>query len=762
MKNKFLTLAFGVATLVGLAGCSESKPQTAATDYCSYVNPMIGTDGIVHTFPGAAYPFGMIQLSPDTDPSGARNWNWTSGYHYTDTNIKGFSHSHLSGTGWSGLGDILLMPTVGEIQLAEGSKEDPDTGYRSRISHDKESASPGYYQIELLDYDVNAELTVTPRAGIHRYTFPATDSANVIIDPASKIFEIVLDTKVQIVGDNTIEGFCHSNGWGGNRYIYFTAQFSKPFTTSGVGLDNKVLAGKTEAEGKDAKAFVTFATKKGEQIEVKFSMSAVSQEGARANLAAETTGKSFDQALAEARGAWEKELSKIEFTTQNEDQKKILYTGLYHALTQPNISMDVDGQYVAIDKNLKADGFTNYSTFSLWDTHRAVHPLMTIIGQGPTVDFVRSLVSRYENGGQLPMWELCGYDNTCMLGYPAVSVIGDAILKDMKGFDYEKAYEAMRAIAFFPKESSSDGPSGLEDYIAMGYIPCDVPKSVAKTLEYSYYDWCIAKVAEKLGKKEDAEMFYKRSHNFMANYNAERKLFWPKKRDGKWLEQMSMTTWDELQNHYVSGNIWAYNYFYPHATNMVIEAMGGREAFVKEMDTLFAIPLQMEGEQHVDISGFIGHYGHGDEPGHQIIYLYTYAGEPWKAAERIHEVANTQYFNSPNGMPNNDDCGQMSAWYIFSTMGFYPVCPGDLTYVIGSPMIEKAVIHTDAGTDFTMIAENLSASNIYIQSVTLNDKPLENGYIHHNDIMSGSTLKFVMGDKPNKEWMKNAPVSDQK
>lgn len=763
IKNvRFVIVSAIVASLLLLLSCKE-KSISEAVDYTQYVDPMIGTDGIVHTFPGATVPFGMVQLSPDNDTKG---WNWCSGYHYSVNNIKGFSHTHLSGTGWADLGDILIMPTTGELKLKGGSKDNPDEGYRSRFSHDEEFASPGYYKVRLSDYDINVELTTTARTGFHRYTFPESKSSNIIIDPTSKIFSKVLQTSVEVVDNNTIEGYCHSNGWAGNRKCYFVARFSKPFKTFGVSKEDKPLEGVKSMVAEDAKVYVTYETKKDEVVDIKFSFSHVDIEGARKNLDAETHRKSFESVRKEAQNLWNKELSKIEIKKATKTQKRIFYTGLYHSIIAPNLSMDVDGRYYSMNKVSHAKDFTNYSTFSLWDTFRAVHPLLTLIDEERTVDFAKSLVSRYENGDQLPMWELMGYDNQCMIGYPSVSLIADAIMKDIKGFDYEKAFEAMKSIAFFGKNSDSDGESGLNEYIKYGYIPYEkAKKSVAKTMENSYYDWCIAKVAEKLGKTKDAEYFYKRSKNFETLYNKEKKLYWPKDAKGKWIPEMSLKSWDELQPHYVSGNIWAYSYFYPHAVNRAIKLMGGSEEFQKNLTKTVTDTLIMEGDQHVDISGFIGHYGHGDEPGHQIPYLFNYVGQPWKTQELVNKVIKTMYFDSPDGMPNNDDCGQMSAWYMFSSLGFYPACPGDNNYIIGSPQLENAVINLANGKTFEILTNNLSDKNIYIKSVILNGKNLERSYITHNEIMNGGKIEFNMQSVPNKTWAvkkSDCPVSDLK
>lgn len=731
MRIPFLT-----STIIALTIAAAEAKQPV-----DYVNPFIGTDGIVHTFPGATVPFGMIQLSPDGDITG---WNWCSGYHTSDSSIMGFSHNHLSGTGWSDLADILIMPTVGTVKTSPGTKADPDAGYRSRISHDSkhEQAAAGYYMVDLLDYGVRAELTATDRVGIHKYTFPAADSANIIIDPAHKIFGEVFDTQISALNDSTLQGWCSSTGWGGERTVWFTAVFSRPF--------DKVVAGK--------KGYVQyFNTAANEVVEVKVALSHVSQQGADMNL--ETASDiDFATARSSARKAWNDRLSAYQFKGTDQSQMEILYTGLYHAFLQPNLNMDVDNKYVAggiaRTSNMKgkiytADGFTNYSTFSLWDTFRASNQLLTITDNETLVQLIRSLISRYENGDHLPLWELLGFDNTCMIGYPAVAIIGDAIMKDIPGFDYQTAYAAMRDAAFTPHISSSDGPSGTEQYILMGYVPSEIPVSVAKTMEYSYYDWIIAQVAKKLGKTEDAELFTRRSMGFLNHWNAEKGLMWPKNSKGEWVDQ-NVRDWTSLQKNYVSGNIYAYSYFYPHAIDTMITIMGGHEKFIESMENILTTPMDMDGDQHLDISGFVGRYAHGDEPGHQFLYMFNAAGSPEKIAPWLHNVSNEYYNNSRNGMPNNDDCGQMSAWYIFSSMGFYPMCPGDSRYYIGAPMMNEASIKTSSGKIFTMKASNYSPKNIYIQSATLNGKPLARGYITHHEIMNGGTLVFTMGAKEKK------------
>lgn len=722
-------------SLSAMTICCSNPPKT--TNYTKWVDPFIGTDGIVHTFPGAAAPFGMIQLSPDGDTKG---WNWCSGYHTSDTDIKGFSHNHLSGTGWADLGDILVAATTGKVEFEPGEKGDPDSGYRSRISHtaDNEQASVGYYMVNLLDYGIKAELSATERVGYHRYTYPATDSANIIIDPTNKIFGRVSQSSIEVRNDSLVVGSAKSTGWGGDRTVYFAAKFDKQ-------IENYIVD-----TGKFEKIAITF--KNPGQLNLKVALSHVSIDGAIANLDADG-GKNFDTAHSQTEAMWEDKLSKYQFETLSDDQMTILYTGLYHAMIQPNLNQDVTGEYFANGKVEKADGYTNYSTFSFWDTFRAVHPLLTITDHKITADVVNTLSSRHYKGGHLPLWELLGFDNFCMIGYPAVAVMADAILKDVPGIDLEVAYAAMRDAGFTDTNSSSDGPGGLDAYIRLGYVPAGYHASVAKTMEYSYYDWCIARVAEKLGKKDDAEMFYKRSKSYLNHYNADKKLMWPKDSLGNWVDQ-SLTSWESLRPHYISGNVWAYSYFFPHDNDQMIELMGGKEKFEANMDETLSTELNMEGEQHVDISGFIGQYGHGDEPGHQFLYLYNPAGAAWKIADRIHEVSKTFYKAERDGMPNNDDCGQMSAWYIFSSMGFYPVCPGDNQYYIGAPMIKSAKIKTASGKEFSMRADNINQENIYVESVTLNGKPITTGVITHNDIMDGGELIFKMSATPNKELFK--------
>ncbi|MEG1650034.1 MAG: GH92 family glycosyl hydrolase, partial [Rikenellaceae bacterium] len=527
-----------------------------SSDPLQYVDPFIGTDGIVHTFPGATTPFGMVQLSPDGDTKG---WNWCSGYHTSDSSIMGFSHTHLSGTGWSDMGDILVMPTIGEIKFSPGDKADPDSGYRSRISHDAlhESASAGYYSVDLLDYNIKVELTATPRAGVHRYTFPKSDEANVIFDPVHKIYGKTLMSSVKVLSDTLISGYSLSNGWGGKRYTYFMASFSKPFGKYTIYSDSTILSGSSEATSKDAKIALSFSTTEGEQIVVKVAISSVDVDGAEMNFVAEVATVDFDSARKSAEDAWRDKLSRYEFKTESDAKKRILYTGLYHAMIQPNLSQDVDGRYWAQNKIQRSSGYTNYSTFSLWDTYRAVHPLFSITEHGLTADFANSLISRYESGGEIPLWELAGYDNACMISYPAAAMISEAIVKNISGINEEKALEALVSASNHNYVSSSDGESGVELYNKYGYVPVGIGSSVSKSAENSYYDWCIAQIAAKVGNKVVEKEYLARSMRFLNHFDPRSNLMMPKDTLGNFVD-VDLHDWVSLRPHYVSGNIWAY------------------------------------------------------------------------------------------------------------------------------------------------------------------------------------------------------------
>lgn len=661
----------------------------------------------------------------------------------------GFSHNHLSGTGWADLGDILVMPTVGKIQMLPGTEDHPETGYRSKFSHDRETASPGYYSVMLDSYGIKAELSASPRVGFHKYTFPKSEEANIIIDPTNKIFGDVYHTVVTIVGNNVVKGYSYSNGWGGKRFAYFVMEFSKPFKSSGVYSGGKINDKGSFAIAKDAKAYVRFSTQKDESIEVKVALSPVSIENAQQNLDTEAKNVNFDKAKLTAQNTWREVLNRYQVTGGTDDQRKIFYTGVYHVNIAPNLYMDVNGDYVAAEQNMNTKWFTNYSTFSYWDGFRATHPLFTIMDQKHTTEFVNSLISRHsDRKDHMPIWELCGYDNLCMLGYHSVSVIWDAISKGVPGIDNEKAFAAMKDASLTDKTSSSDGGGGLNDYIKLGYTPSENGASVSSTLEYAYDDWCILQLATKLDKTSDIKEYQKRSMNFVNTFNKENMHFWPKQKNGQFLSNFPLNDWTKLQPHWVSGNIWAYDFFVPQQIDKMIDLYGGRKEFEKKLDKTFTEELKMQGEQHVDISGFIGSLGFGDEPGHHVPYLYNYVGAPYKTQKLIKFIRDNMYAAKPDGIVNNEDCGQMSAWYIFSSLGFYPVTPGKPVYAIGAPQFPKVSLKLENGKTFTVVGEKLSDKNIYVQKMFLNGKEYKSWELNHSDIMKGGELKFVMGNKP--------------
>lgn len=754
MNTNYLKYCILLLFTIYLVSCSQKH-----TDYLDYVDPMIGTDAHGHTFPGATVPFGMVQVSPSNDWKG---WDWCSGYHYSDSILKGFAHTHVSGAGLSGLGDILLMPTVGKVILNSGNDKNVDNSYRSRFSHDNEEASAGYYSVLLKDYNILAELTCTRRVGFHKYTFNKEGTGNIIIDPTHNLLERNFSTGVEVLSDSEIQGYKHSDGEAGNRKVYFYAKFSKPFMEAGVSNNDSIIEDEKKFTGISAKAFTSFNIKKYESIEVKVALSFVSYEGAKKNYDAEADSLDFDSAHELAKAAWREKLSKIKVNHNNEEQLRIFYTGMYHSFISPNLISDVDGMYYVEGNTYRSD-FDQYSNFSTWDTYRALHPLFTIIEQEKTADFVNSLVSRHTvSKVGLPVWELLGHDNVCMIGFSPISPMADAVLKEIKGIDPEETYQAIRAAAFsFKKNSPNYDVNGMKEYIRFGVVPGEIGCSVSKTTENNYYDFLIAEVAKKLGYKEDVELFRKRSYGYRHLYNPNNNYLWPKLSSGFW-SIIDTTRWADLIKNYISGNIWGYSTYVPHDYGALINMHGGIEKYDKFLDKIFTDTSLIGGHMHVDISGFIGKYGHGDEPSHHMPYLYNYVGKPWKTQELVDQVMNEFYSDKPDGLINNEDFGQMSAWYIFSSLGFYPVCPGDFKYIIGSPSLKSAKIHLENGKTFTIKTKNRTKKNKYIQSVTLNGKPYSKNYILHQDIMNGGEIVFQMGEKPNKSWgnrLENLPVS---
>lgn len=762
MRNTFrIIIFFAFAGLLG-AGCAKKNDA----NYVGLVNPIIGTDFHGHTFPGAALPGGMVQLSPDT---GVEDWDWCSGYHYSDSTVMGFSHLHRSGMGAGDWGDILLMPTTGVLQVVPGSKSNPDEGYRSRFSHNDEKASPGYYSVLLKDYGVKAELTVTERAGFHRYTFPKSEASHIIVDVGHGIRDKYrVGSEVQIISDTEIAGHRNSHGFVKNKNVYFYAKFSKPFKSSGTWSGEEIKQGSKNDSGLFTGAFVDFNTNENEEIKIKVGISYTSIEQAKLNLDTEIAGWNFEEVKKNAEQKWNTALGKIEIETPagndeayNKDKKVTFYTALYHSLLFPATFSDADGKYVGLDGNVHtANGFTYRSDFSLWDTYRAEMPLLTLVEPQRNVDAINTMIAQYEQGGWLPTPQQFGnsYTND-MIGDHPVDVIVDAYKKGITAFDAKKAYEAVRknAMETPPAEHPSRGRIGLRYYLELGYIPYNkIRESVSRTLEYAYNDWCVAQFAQALGKTEDYEMFLKRAGNYKNIIDLETGLARPKDTLGNWLTPFNPTfVGHGDERHYTEANAWQYTWFVPHDIQGLINLEGSREKFVSKLDTLFTMSSEVQ-ETVSDVTGLIGQYAHGNEPSHHTIYLYNYAGEPWKTQNLARKVMDELYHSGPDGLCGNEDMGQMSAWYVLSSMGFYPVAPGQNAYVIGSPEFNKVTIHLDRkfykAEQFVIETKNNSADNKYIQSAMLNGQPYSKPWFSHDEISNGSTLLFEMGPEPNKTW----------
>lgn len=714
----------------------------AQQNLAQYVDPFIGTGGHGHTFPGATLPFGMVQLSPDTRLTG---WDGCSGYHYSDDIIYGFSHTHLSGTGISDYGDILLMPTTGEPYLDALVDGKTDKGYASPFSHHNEKALPGYYSVLLDDGHIKAELTATNRVGLHRYTYSGGGRPNIILDLAHR--DRVLDSYLHITDATHIEGYRRSSAWAKDQIVYFVAEFSQRFSAE-VALDGKVDHRIKEARGINIKAAFGFPLSRG-PILVKVAISSVSIEGARRNLIAELPGWNFERVVNRADTAWNRELNRIEAVGGSNDQLKTFYTALYHTMIAPNLFMDVDGQFLGRDlQTHTAGGFTNYSVFSLWDTFRAAHPLYTIIEQKRTADFINTFLAQYDYGGRLPVWELAGNETDTMIGYHSVPVIVDAAIKGIPGFDREKAFVAM-------KHSAGLKQFGLGTYVDRGYISMeDDRESVSKTLEYAYDDWCVAEMAGLLGHDDDYRTFIQRAQFYRNVFDPKAGFARPRK-NGGWLRPFDPR---EVDFNFTEANSWQYSFFVPQDISGLIELLGGQEKFARKLDALFTTESKTTGREQADITGLIGQYAHGNEPSHHMAYLYDYVGQPWKTQRRVRQIMDDFYLPEPAGLIGNEDCGQMSAWYVMSAAGFYPVTPGAPLYAIGTPLFSEIRFNLENGKSFAVKARGVSDQNIYIQSATLNGHPYHYSYLLHKDLMNGGELVFQMGPQPNFDW--GASIAD--
>ncbi len=733
---KIKVLALGIALLA-----TACQTATRVENPADYVNPFIGTDAHGHTYPGATMPFGMVQLSPDTRLGG---WDGASGYHYSDSVIYGFTHTALNGTGVGDYGDILLMPVVSEPSLM-------NTDYLSPFQKKNETAKAGYYSVFLDKPQVLAELTTTTRVGYHRYTFPETEEANIIIDLEHR--DKVTDSWIEIVSDTEIRGLRRSTNWAKDMVWYFHMEFSKPFVRKGVAKDNSLIHGAHYVRGTNIKAFVGFETSANEQIEVKVALSAVDAEGAYKNLKAELPGWGFEKVKQNAYNAWNEELSKIIVTGGTREQRTVFYTAMYHAFLQPNTFMDVDLRYRGMDKKTHtAEGFTNYTVFSLWDTYRTWHPLMTIIEQERTKDFIGVMLDMYEKGGLLPIWELAANDTYCMIGNHAISVIADAHMKGIDGFDTEKALKAMI-------HSATREHFGLGAYQKYGHIPGDKEhESISKTLEYAYNDWCIAVMAKEMGYEDIYRKFIHRAQ-FYKNIFDPTTGFMRPRLNGGWLTPFDPTRVDW---HFTEANSWQYSFYVPHDVSGLFFLHEGKEQFASKIDELFGTQNTVTGRDMKDITGLIGQYAQGNEPSHHMAYLYNFVNQPWKTQQRVRQIMDELYTHKPDGLSGNEDCGQMSAWLIMSAMGLYPVTPGLPEYIIGTPLFPEIEIFLENGNSFKITANKVSKKNFYIQSATLNGKPYTKSYISHSDIMNGGHLHFEMGSRPNKNWGSsdaNVPVT---
>lgn len=743
--------------LAGLLCLSACSPQTTELkEYTGYVNPFIGTGGHGHTHPGAMLPHGMIQPGPDTRIDG---WDSCSGYYYEDSTINGFAHTRLSGTGCADFGDFLLMPTVGEQKVEYLGKESQKRPFASAFSHSNEYAEPGYYSVFLDTYGVKAELTATGRAAMHRYTFPESNESGFILDMDYNIQQQINQAMaVEAVNDTVLRGYKRSAYWAWQQDLYFYAVFSKPFTHT-LYTDTVIEAGQ---QIPICKMLLHFDTAKDEQVMVRFSISSVDSEGARQNLLAELPDWNFDKVHADARSIWNDCLSKIDVKTEDPDQRAIFYTSMYHAFLSPNLFTDVDGRYLGMDLKVHTTDKEDpvYTTFSIWDTFRALHPLLTIIDPQTNESYIRSLLKKQREGGVFPKWDCAANYTGTMIGYHAASIITDAYVKGYRDFDVQEAYKACLRVAEYDT-TGIIGPKWLVPFVmpraryykdVMGYIPCDFEnESVAKALEYAYDDWCISVLADSLGDMETRDKYARFAGAYKSYFDSETRFMRGLDSKGKWRTPFNPRSSTHRNDDYCEGTAWQWTWFVPHDVPGLVGLMGGEDAFVGKLDSLFAVSSELEGETaSADISGLIGQYAHGNEPSHHIIHLYNYVNRPWRTQELVDSVLHSQYRNAPDGLSGNEDCGQMSAWYILNAMGFYQVCPGKPVYSIGRPLFEEVTIHLPGQKEFVIRTKNNSKENKYVQSIVLNGKPLEQPFFTHSDLTAGGVMEISMGAEPLK------------
>ena len=720
--------------LGAFTACTSAGQEDRAECLADCVNPFIGTDFTGNTYPGAQVPFGMVQLSPD---NGLPGWDRIAGYFWPDSTIAGFSHTHLSGTGAGDLYDISFMPVTLPYREAKGS-----LGIHSKFSHEEESASAGYYRVHLSDYDIEVELTATPRCGVQRYTFPKAEAAVFLNLRKAMNWDATEDAHIEQVDSVTLRGYRFSDGWARGQRVFFCTRFSRPFDA--MRLDTAAILREGRRIGTSVVARLDFRTEEGEQLVVSTALSGVSMEGAMKNLQAEVPTDDFDKYLASARKDWDERLGKIEIQCEDRDERTKFYTALYHSMLAPTIYNDVDGAYYGPDKQVhQADGWTNYSTFSLWDTYRAAHPLYTYVAPERVNDMVKSFIAFYEQNGRLPVWNMWGSETDMMIGYHAVAVIADAYLKGIGDFDAEKALEACVATA------NLDDYRGIGAYKELGYVPYNLIDpynadnwSLSKTLEYAYDDYCIARMAEKMGRTDVAEEFYKRSRNYRNVYNPQSGFMQPRDDKGNFVEPFSP---DDYMPHICESNGWQYFWSVQHDVAGLMELAGGKERFAQKLDSMFTYHPGEDDELPIFSTGMIGQYAHGNEPSHHVIYLFNAVGQPEKTQRYAAQVMHELYRNTPAGLCGNEDCGQMSAWYVFSAMGFYPVDPVSGRYELGTPLYPEMKLHLANGKTFTVRAKGVSRENWLVKSVKYNGELYDKTYITHEQIMSGGLLELEMG-----------------
>ena len=742
MTIKKIMLAAAAVAMTSLVSCTPAE-QTAETDLLQYVDPFIGSGFHGHVFVGASVPFGMVQLGPNNIDKG---WDWCSGYHYSDSICIGFSHTHLNGTGCGDMGDVMVMPMT-EVNVKRGNQDDISSGYASYYRHETEEAHPDYYSVMLDRYDIKAELTATARVGLHRYTFPQGKQAHILVNLKDGVGSIVTNSYIRQIDQYTIEGYRYTRGWSPMRKVYFVLQADKPIADLSLYDDTVQVAAKSQLKARAVKGVLSFGEQ--QQVMVKVALSPVSCENAMANLKAEMSGFDFEHVRKACAAQWNERLSRITIETDDEAAKRVFYTSNYHTMVAPTLFCDVNGQYRGINDMIYTapEGFTNYTTLSLWDTYRTLNPLFTLVNDEMVPDIVNTMISIYHQNDKLPVWALQSGETNCMPGYSAVPIIADAYLKGFEGFDAEEAFAAMKATTVYPQQNA------VPYVVERGYIPCDkVHEATSIAMEYAVDDWGVAAMAKKMGKQEDADLYARRAMYYKQYFDSEIKFIRPKMDDGSWRTPYDPANSIHMVGDFTEGNGWQYTFFAPHDVYGLIELFGGDEEFITKLDAFFVNNDSMGETASADITGLIGQYAHGNEPSHHIAYMYAYAGQQWKVAEKVRFIMDEFYTDKPDGVIGNEDCGQMSAWYVMSSMGFYQENPSDGVFVFGSPRFDKMTVKVRGNNTLIIEAENNSKENIYIQEVYFNGKPYKKSYITYDELIAGGTLKFVMGPKPNKNF----------